>query len=93
MRREEEGVRRAARPVVRSDYAGPPPPAPPEDFGPMPQKALNRGIITEEMTGASDRDLLDAERREELRRRILKTINKTTDVHAEEIVLTDLAVQ
>ncbi|MDP9377421.1 MAG: flagellar basal body-associated FliL family protein [Actinomycetota bacterium] len=68
-------------------------PAPPEGFGPMPQEALIRAIITEEVTGVSDQDLLDKHHREEIKEHILKAIKKKTDVHAEEILLTDLAVQ
>lgn len=69
-----------------------PPPAPPEGFGQMPQEAIVRGIVTDEITGSTDEDLLDAHRREEVKKRILKAIKKHTDVHAEEIIITDLAV-
>ena len=68
-------------------------PAPPEGFGPMPQEAIVRDLITDSLTGAHDQDLIDPHHREELKKKILKAIKKSTDVHAEEILFTDVTVQ
>lgn len=68
-------------------------PKPPEGFGPMPQEALVRDLITDSLTGAYDKDLIDPDAREELKKRILKAIKKSTDVHADEILFTDVTVQ
>jgi flagellar FliL protein len=68
-------------------------PAPPEGFGPMPQEAIVRDIVTEELTGATDEDLVDPEHREKVKKRVLVAIKKNTDVHAEEVLFTDMTVQ
>ena len=68
-------------------------PAPPEGFGPMPQEAIVRDLITDSLTGAHDQDLIDPHHREELKKKVLKAIKKNTDVHAEEILFTDVTVQ
>ncbi len=68
-------------------------PAPPEGFGPMPQEAIVRDLITDSLTGAQDQDLIDPHHREELKKKVLKAITKSTDVHAEEILFTDVTVQ
>ena len=68
-------------------------PAPPEGFGTMPQEAIVRDLVTETLTGAHDQDLIDAHHREELKKKVLKAIKKSTDVHAEEILFTDVTVQ
>ncbi|CAA9488865.1 MAG: hypothetical protein AVDCRST_MAG69-1222 [uncultured Solirubrobacteraceae bacterium] len=68
-------------------------PAPPEGFGPMPQEAIVRDLVTDALTGAADQDLIDPHQREELKKKVLKAIKKSTDVHAEEILFTDVTVQ
>ncbi len=68
-------------------------PAPPEGFGPMPQEAIVRDLVTDALTGAHDKDLIDPRHREELKKKVLKAIKKSTDVHAEEILFTDVTVQ
>ena len=68
-------------------------PAPPEGFGPMPQEAIVRDLITDSLTGAADRDLIDPEHREQLKKKVLKAIKKSTDVHADEVLFTDVTVQ
>ncbi len=70
-----------------------PAPAPPEGFGPMPQEAIVRDLVTDALTGAHDKDLIDPHHREELKKKVLKAIKKSTDVHAEEILFTDVTVQ
>ncbi len=68
-------------------------PTPPEGFGTMPQEAIVRDLITDALTGAHDQDLIDPHHREELKKKVLKAIKKSTDVHAEEILFTDVTVQ
>jgi flagellar basal body-associated protein FliL len=66
---------------------------PPEGYGTLPQEALIRGIVTDTLTGADAKKLVDAEGREKLKAKIKKKINKTTDVHAEDVLFTAVAVQ
>jgi len=69
------------------------PPKPPEGYGAMHQESIVRAIITEELTDAKDSELIDHEGREKLQKKILKSIKKRTDVHAEEILFPDVTVQ
>ena len=66
---------------------------PPEGFGPLPQEAVVRDIVTDALTGTDGDELISREGREKLKKRILKTIGKTTDVHAHDVLFTDVAVQ
>jgi flagellar basal body-associated protein FliL len=66
---------------------------PPDGYGPMTQESIVRAIVTEELTDAKDTDLIEHERREKLQKRILKSIKKHTDVHAEEVIFPDVTVQ
>jgi flagellar basal body-associated protein FliL len=68
-------------------------PTPPEGYGTEPQEAVVRDIITNELTDASDRELIGREGREKIKKRILESIKKHTDVHAEEILFPDVTVQ
>ena len=68
-------------------------PSPPEGYGTEPQEAIVRDLITDSLTGVHDRDLIDPHHREELKEKVLKAIKKSTDVHAEEILFTDVTVQ
>jgi len=68
-------------------------PAPPEGYGAEPQEAVIRDIITDELTDASDTDLIDNEGREKIKKRILQSIKKHTDVHVEEVLFPDVTVQ
>jgi flagellar basal body-associated protein FliL len=81
----------SAQPAEAGGHA--PPPPPPEGFGPMPQEAIVRDLITDSLTGAHDRDLIDPIAREALKKRVLKAITKSTDVHADKILFTDVTVQ
>lgn len=69
------------------------PPAPPEGYGILSQEAVVRDIVTDVVTNADGHDLTTRKGREHLKKRILKRIHKETDVKAEEILLTDIAVQ
>ncbi len=81
----------SAAPAEAGGHA--PPPTPPEGFGPMPQEAIVRDLITDSLTGSADQDLIDPEHREDLKKKVLKAIKKSTDVHADEILFTDVTVQ
>lgn len=66
---------------------------PPEGFGPLPQEAIVRSLVTDVIGAADGDELVKAEGREKLQKKLLKTIKKRTDVHAEDVFLTDVAVQ
>jgi flagellar FliL protein len=66
---------------------------PPEGYGPEPQEALVRDLITDELTDSTDEDLISKEGREHLKEKLLKAIKKHTDVHAEEVLFPDVTVQ
>jgi len=66
---------------------------PPEGFGPLHQEAIVRSIVTDVVGAASSRDLTDPQGRERVERRVLRAIRRQTDVHAEDVVFTDVAVQ
>jgi flagellar FliL protein len=68
-------------------------PTPPEGYGSEPQEALVRDVITDTLTDASDKDLVDREGRERIKKKILKSIKEHTDVHAEEVLFPDVTVQ
>jgi flagellar FliL protein len=66
---------------------------PPEGYGAMAQEGVVRAIITDGLTNASDRQLIDAGHRHELQEQILKQILKKSDVKAEEVLFPDVTVQ
>jgi flagellar basal body-associated protein FliL len=68
-------------------------PAPPEGFGPLPQEAVVRGLVTDTLTGVSAAKLVSPKGRAALKRKLLKQIKTKTDVHAEDVLFTDVAVQ
>jgi flagellar FliL protein len=68
-------------------------PSPPEGYGAMTQEGVVRAIITEDLTDATDQQLIDAHKREELQKSILKDLKKKTDVKVEEVLFPDLTVQ
>ena len=82
---EEESIAEAAKDKEA--------PKPPEGFGPLPQEAVIRDIVTDTLTDRGSHDLIDREGRELLKKRILKAITKRTDVHVEDVLFTDVAVQ
>jgi flagellar FliL protein len=67
--------------------------APPEGWGTLPQEAVIRGLVTDTLTGIDAKKLVEAEGREKLKKKLLKKIHKYTDVHAEDVLFTDVAVQ
>jgi flagellar basal body-associated protein FliL len=68
-------------------------PAPPEGYGSEPQEAIIRDLITDELTNASDHELIQHEGREKIKKQILKSIKEHTDVHVEEVLFPDVTVQ
>jgi flagellar FliL protein len=67
--------------------------APPEGYGVLTQEAVVRDIVTDVVTNGKAKDLTTREGREKLKKRILKRIHTSTDVEAEDVLLTDIAVQ
>ena len=66
---------------------------PPEGFGTLPQEAVVRDIVTDNLTNASADQLIERRHRHQLKKRMAKAINKHTDVHVEDVLFTDVAVQ
>jgi flagellar FliL protein len=69
------------------------PVTPPEGYGTLPQEALVRDIITDTITNASGGELTSNDGRKQLKRAILRQLHEHTDVHADDILFTDVAVQ
>lgn len=67
--------------------------SPPEGYGPLPQEAVVRDVVVDELTAASDRDLIDRAARHALKRRIARAIEKHSDVKVEDVLFTDVTVQ
>src|SRR3954463_14677863 len=67
--------------------------APPEGYGALPQEAAVRDIVTNVITGSTGKRLISRKGRVKLKKKILKTILKATDVEAEDVLFTDVAVQ
>jgi flagellar basal body-associated protein FliL len=67
--------------------------APPEGYGALPQEAAVRAVITDTVTDAKARDLTSRKRRGKLREECLKEIKAHTDVKANDVLFTDVAVQ
>lgn len=68
-------------------------PKPPEGYGPLPQEAAVRDIVTDTLTDVENRDLTEREGREDLKRRILRRVKQGTDVPIHEVLFTDVSVQ
>ncbi len=66
---------------------------PPEGFGPLPQEAVIRDIVTDVLTDRSAGNLISRTGRERLKESIIETIDKRTDVHVTDVLFTDVAVQ
>lgn len=69
------------------------PPKAPDGYGPLPQEAIVRDIITDELTGAAAADLISKTRRQVLKEHILKRIKKSTDVKVQDVMFTDVTIQ
>jgi|SRR4051812_29403887 hypothetical protein len=68
-------------------------PTPPDGYGVLTQEPVVRSIVTDVLTGQDGEELQAAHGREDLQKKILKRIRKTTDVEAEEVLFTDISVQ
>lgn len=68
-------------------------PKPPEGYGPLPQEAAVRDIVTDTLTDVDERDLTRRAGREHLKERIYKRIKQATDVPIHEVLFTDVSVQ
>jgi flagellar basal body-associated protein FliL len=66
---------------------------PPEGFGTLPQEAVIRDIVTDRLTDDSADSLVTETGREKLKKQLLRSIKKKTDVKVEEVLFTDVAVQ
>jgi flagellar FliL protein len=66
---------------------------PPEGFGSMSQEAVVRDIITNDLTGAKDTDLIDRKGRMKMKDEILKDLRSHTDVKVTDVLFTDVTVQ
>jgi flagellar basal body-associated protein FliL len=66
---------------------------PPEGYGDLPQEGLIRSIVTDTIAGSPADELIKPKGRAELQEEILKRIKRSTDVHATEVVFTDVTVQ
>ena len=67
--------------------------APPDGFGPLPQEAAVRDVVTDVLTGQSGEELIAQSGREQVKREILAGIRAHTDVRVNEVLLPDVAVQ
>ncbi len=68
-------------------------PTPPEGYGAMAQEGVVRAIVTDSITNAEDAELITRKGREHLQHEILERIHHETDVHADEVLFTDVTVQ
>ena len=66
---------------------------PPEGFGTLPQEAVIRDIVTDRLTDDDADSLVTENGREKLKKSLLRSIKKKTDVKVEEVLFTDVAVQ
>src|SRR3954471_22318577 len=70
-------LKEGALPAAGGEAAGA---APPEGYGALPQEAAVRDIVTNVITGSSGKRLISRAGRLALKKKILKTILKATDV-------------
>lgn len=68
-------------------------PSPPTGYGTLPQEAAVRAIITDSLTDVPAGRLEKVKSRLKIQKAILKRITKETDVEAEDVMFTDLAIQ
>jgi flagellar basal body-associated protein FliL len=66
---------------------------PPDGFGAMTEEAAVRDVITDDITGSKDTDLITRKGREALKKEILKDLKKRTDVKVDDLLFTDVTVQ
>jgi flagellar basal body-associated protein FliL len=66
---------------------------PPEGFGPLPQEAVVRDVITDTITDSSANQLVSRKGRNALKAKLLKALRARTDVKVKDVLFTDVAVQ
>ena len=66
---------------------------PPDGFGPLPQEAVVRDVITDTITDTNAGQLVSRKGRNALKARILKSLRHRTDVKVNDVLFTDVAVQ
>jgi flagellar FliL protein len=66
---------------------------PPDGFGPLPQEAVVRDVITDTITDTSPGQLVSRKGRNALKARVLKSLRHRTDVKVNDVLFTDVAVQ
>lgn len=59
----------------------------------LDQNAAVRAAITDELTGRARAELIDRAARRRVLKHVLHTIEKTTDEHVTDVLLTDLTIQ
>lgn len=66
---------------------------PPAGYGTLPQEAVVRAIITDALTDIPSSRLEKVKSRMKVQKGVLERIHKETDVEAEDVMFTDLAIQ
>ena len=66
---------------------------PPTGYGTLPQEAVIRAIITDALTDLPSGRLQKEKSRLKVQKDVLKRIHHETDVEAEDVMFTDLAIQ
>ncbi len=59
----------------------------------LPEDAVVRAIVTNDLTGLPSSDLIDRPRRNAIEKKILTDLQKKTDVKVSEVLFTDVVVQ
>lgn len=65
----------------------------PEGYGTLPQEALVRSIVIDDVTDVSGSTLISEKGRSKLKKKILTGLHDHTDVEATNVLFTDVAVQ
>lgn len=76
--------------VPSSSQGGSPPP---DGFGPLPQEAVVRDVITDTITDVRPDQLVSRKGRNGLKAKLLKALHARTDVKVKDVLFTDVAVQ
>ena len=65
----------------------------PKGYGVMPEEALVREVVTEDLTGLDDQQFLDSSSRNALKAKLTKDISDSADVHLDGVLFSDVAIQ
>ena len=66
---------------------------PPDGFGPLPQEAVVRDVVTDTITDTTAQQLVSRKGRNALKAKLLKSLRARTDVKVKDVLFTDVAVQ